>query len=63
MTAFDTFFVSHGSPMLALDPGPAGLFWARLAAALPRPEAVLCVSAHWYTDAPAVSAGAARDDP
>lgn len=44
-------FVSHGAPTLALDPA-AGADFARLAAALPRPRAVLVVSAHWL-DAPA----------
>ncbi len=58
-TTFDSFFVSHGSPMLALDPGPAGAFWAGLGRALPQPGAVLCVSAHWCTEMPAVG-GAAR---
>jgi len=53
---FDSYFVSHGSPMLALDPGEAGRFWAKLGSSLPRPRAALCVSAHWYTEAPIVSA-------
>lgn len=53
-----TLFLSHGSPALSLDPGATGAFWQRLGAALPRPEAVLCVSAHWMTEAPAVSAPA-----
>lgn len=44
-------FVSHGAPTLALDQ-TAGLDFARVAAALPRPRAVLVVSAHWL-DAPA----------
>ncbi|HXQ53130.1 MAG TPA: class III extradiol ring-cleavage dioxygenase [Stellaceae bacterium] len=56
MTTLDPLFLSHGSPMLALDAGDAGRFWARLGAALPRPKAVLAVSAHWMTQAPAVSA-------
>lgn len=47
-----SFFVSHGSPMLALDPGAAGAFWHKLAASLPKPKAVLCVSAHWNTHEP-----------
>lgn len=42
-----TLFISHGSPMLALQPGASGPALARLAAQLPRPRAVLVVSAHW----------------
>jgi 4,5-DOPA dioxygenase extradiol len=56
-----TFFLSHGAPTLALDPGETGAFWERLAAALPRPKAVLCVSAHWTTAEPEVSAPARND--
>ncbi|HUZ72683.1 MAG TPA: class III extradiol ring-cleavage dioxygenase [Stellaceae bacterium] len=58
MTTFDSLFVSHGSPMLALDPGPVGAFWAGLGRALPRPGAVLCVSAHWGTASPCVGGAA-----
>ena len=54
MTKFAPIFLSHGSPMLALDPGESGRFWAALAASLPRPDAVLCVSAHTMTEAPLV---------
>lgn len=50
-----SLFVSHGAPTLALDPGATGAFWERLARELPQPEAVLCISAHWTTAAPAVS--------
>jgi 4,5-DOPA dioxygenase extradiol len=48
-------FVSHGSPMMAIEPGRAGAALAALGRDLPRPEAVLMVSAHWETAAPAVS--------
>jgi len=51
-----SIFVSHGAPTLSLDPGETGAFWERLAKNLPRPKAVLCVSAHWMTDEPEVSA-------
>ena len=51
-----SLFVSHGAPTLALDPGETGAAWRRLAGTLPRPKAVLCVSAHWTTTAPMVSA-------
>ena len=42
-----SLFISHGSPMLALEPGTSGIALARLAGELPRPRAVLVVSAHW----------------
>jgi 4,5-DOPA dioxygenase extradiol len=47
-----TFFVSHGSPMTAVDPGPAGAAWSALARAVPVPRAILVVSAHWETELP-----------
>lgn len=60
MTArLPTLFLSHGSPLTALEPGAAGAAWARLAQALPRPRAVLVASAHWDTALPMVS-GAAK---
>ena len=52
MTRFPTLFLSHGSPMHALDPGGAGEAWRAIAESLPRPRAVLMVSAHWETTLP-----------
>jgi 4,5-DOPA dioxygenase extradiol len=49
-------FVSHGSPTLPLERGPAVDFLRQLGGALDRPRAILSVSAHWDTDRPAVSA-------
>ncbi|ROL91173.1 DODA-type extradiol aromatic ring-opening family dioxygenase [Pseudomonas chlororaphis] len=42
-----SLFISHGSPMLALEPGASGPALARLAAELPCPKAIVVVSAHW----------------
>ena len=50
-----TIFVSHGSPMLILEDRPARAFLASLGQLLPRPKAIVAVSAHWDTDVPAVS--------
>jgi 4,5-DOPA dioxygenase extradiol len=50
-----TLFLSHGSPMHALDPGGAGSAWQAIAAALPRPRAILMASAHWETALPMLS--------
>lgn len=50
-----TVFVSHGSPMLILGESPARAFLATLGSQLPRPTAIVAVSAHWDTDLPAVS--------
>jgi len=55
MSTLPPIFVSHGSPMLALDPGSTGPGLARIAAELPRPKAVLVVSAHWGAPRPTVN--------
>lgn len=48
-------FISHGSPMLALQDSPARRFLAQLGADIPRPKAILVASAHWETlQAPAL---------
>lgn len=47
-------FVGHGSPMNGVDDTVWARDWARLGAELPRPQAVLCVSAHWLTEGAAV---------
>jgi 4,5-DOPA dioxygenase extradiol len=53
-----TLFLSHGSPMYAVAPGAAGRAWAKLGETLPRPRAVLMVSAHWETSIPMLSGSA-----
>lgn len=52
-------FISHGSPMLTLEPErPAHQFMRGAARFWPRPRAILAVSAHWETEAPEVGATA-----
>jgi 4,5-DOPA dioxygenase extradiol len=50
-----TLFISHGSPMHALQAGTAGRAWAEFGLRLPRPRAILVASAHWETELPMVS--------
>ncbi|MCB1332860.1 MAG: 4,5-DOPA dioxygenase extradiol [Roseivivax sp.] len=42
-------FVGHGSPMNALEDTEYSRGWTALGRALPRPQAILVVSAHWMT--------------
>src|SRR5262249_35418176 len=51
-------FLSHGAPTLAVEDGSDTRAWAELARSLPRPRAILVVSAHWDTPEPRVSAAA-----
>jgi 4,5-DOPA dioxygenase extradiol len=56
MTRFPSIFLSHGSPMLALQDSPARRFLQGLGASLGKPSAIVVVSAHWETrGGPAVS--------
>ncbi|MBA4339818.1 MAG: dioxygenase [Hyphomonas sp.] len=54
-------FVSHGSPTLIFDDVPARDFLVALGQSLPRPKAILVVSAHWETNNPAVNAVAVNE--
>lgn len=47
-------FVGHGNPMHSITANPWRRAWQALGNSLPRPRAVLCVSAHWETPEPAV---------
>jgi len=55
-STFPTLYISHGSPMTALDGGAAGAFWQTLGpaftAAFGRPKAILVMSAHSLTREP-----------
>ena len=42
-------FVGHGSPLNAVEDNEFSRRWRQVGESLPRPRAVLCVSAHWQT--------------
>jgi 4,5-DOPA dioxygenase extradiol len=49
-------FFGHGSPMVAIEANETSRTWGEMAAALPRPRAILAISAHWETRGTAVTA-------
>lgn len=51
-------FLGHGSPMNAIERNAMHQSWIDLGNWLPRPSAILCVSAHWQTRGTAVSSAA-----
>lgn len=56
MERIPSIFISHGAPTLALDNTAAHRFLKALGERLPRPKAILVVSAHWESmGGPAVS--------
>ena len=58
MTTLPSLYISHGSPMTALQPGLTGERLAEPAAVLPRPRAIVIASAHWLSRRPQVSSAA-----
>lgn len=50
MTTMPVLFIGHGSPMNIVEKNSFTTGWKEMAAAIPRPKAILCISAHLYTD-------------
>lgn len=48
-------FVGHGSPMNAIEENEFTEGWREIAANIPKPKAILCISAHWETEGTKVS--------
>lgn len=42
-------FIGHGNPMNAIEDNAFSRAWKTAAAGIPRPSAILCISAHWLT--------------
>ena len=49
-------FLGHGNPMNALERNRYTEAWRVFGESVPRPRAILVISAHWYTNATAVTA-------
>ena len=56
MTRMPALFIGHGSPMNTLELNGFTQAWRDMGRRLPRPRAILCVSAHWFFGATAVTA-------
>ena len=56
MPTMPALFIGHGSPMNTLELNGYTSAWRTLGQRLPRPRAILVVSAHWYFGATAVTA-------
>ena len=55
-TRLPAVFFGHGSPLNALEQNRFTDAWRHIGTALPKPKAILCVSAHWMTRGTAVTA-------
>lgn len=49
MKTMPVLFVGHGSPMNAIEENEFRRGWTEIGRTIPKPRAVLCISAHWET--------------
>lgn len=54
LAMFPTLFISHGSPMIAVQDSPARRFLIEFGRSLPRPKAIVIASAHFETPMPVI---------
>lgn len=55
-TRMPALFLGHGSPMNVLEDNLYTRSWQKLGMTLPRPQAIVVVSAHWFTRGTGVTA-------
>ena len=48
-------FIGHGNPMNAIEENPSSKVWREIGRRLPKPKAIVCISAHWETWGSAVT--------
>jgi len=56
MSRFPAIFFGHGNPMNAIEDNAYSRAWSEIGRTLPKPKAILCVSAHWYLPGTLVTA-------
>jgi len=49
MPKMPVLFVGHGSPMNAIEDNEYSRGWRKIAERIPKPAAIVSISAHWYT--------------
>ncbi len=54
--AMPAIFFGHGNPMNAITENPYARKWNAIGRGMPRPKAVLAISAHWYVEYTGVTA-------
>ncbi len=54
--AMPVLFIGHGSPMNAIEVNEFAQGWSKMAKSITKPNAILCVSAHWETNGTRVCA-------
>src|SRR5438128_9340243 len=56
MSRMPVVFFGHGNPLNALEDNVYTRAWREIGRRIPKPKAILCVSAHWYLPATLVTA-------
>lgn len=54
-TIMPAIFIGHGSPTNAIEKNEFTSAWQSLGKQLPKPKAILCISAHWYLEETLIS--------